>query len=91
MNHVVKFRGSLGNQNALRLFLPSGQMSCCMEMIVAMSIKSEQVTTAPDMAIILVMSIYVFFHFIFFIHSNPVGKGPFSGGRDKNLKSKIYK
>ena len=31
------------------------------------------------------------FHFIFFIHGNPVGKGRFSGGRDKNLKSKIYK
>ena len=34
---------------------------------------------------------FISFHFIFFIHGNPVGKGRFSGGRDENLKSKIYK
>ena len=29
------------------------------------------------------------FHYLFFIHGNPVGKGRFSGGREENLKSKI--
>ena len=29
--------------------------------------------------------IFFSFHFIFFKHGNPVGKGRFSGGRDKNL------
>ena len=28
---------------------------------------------------------FISFHFIFFKHGNPVGKGRFSGGRDKNL------